>query len=184
MPYPGKGIKVLLKATQILKNEYHLDLHLVVIGGGISECSPYIQERKNLAAALGLDDRVIWTGRISAEAVSALVCQGDVVVLPFKSGVSDRRGSLMAALAHQKAIVTTKPPIPMSLFKNGVNMVWPDGDDAETLAATVYAVLKDKGHRRRLEDGAADLVKHFDWADIALRTRTWFEEISRSKPTS
>jgi glycosyltransferase involved in cell wall biosynthesis len=184
MPYPGKGLKVLLRATQILKNEYHLDIHLVVIGGGGSESSQYIQERKNMAAALGLDDRVIWTGRISAEAVSALVCQGDVVVLPFESGVSDRRGSLMAALVHQKAIVTTKPPIPMPLFNNGVNMVWPDNGDADTFAAIVYAVLKDKDLRHRLEEGAADLVKHFDWADIAVRTRSWFEEISRVRPTS
>jgi glycosyltransferase involved in cell wall biosynthesis len=184
MPYPGKGIKALLKATQILKNEYRLDIHLVVIGGGVSESSTYVQERKHMAATLGLEDRVIWTGRLAAEVVSALICRGDVVVLPFESGVSDRRGSLMAALAHQKAVVTFRPPIPMPFFKNGVNMVWPDRDDAKALAATICAVLQDKDLRRRLEDGAAELVNHFDWANIALRTRTWFEEISRSKSRS
>ncbi|MGD2269333.1 MAG: glycosyltransferase family 4 protein [Desulfobacterales bacterium] len=182
MPYPGKGVKALLKATQVLKNEYRLDIHLVVIGGGVSESSTYVQKRKNMAAALGLDDRVIWTGRLAAEAVSALICRGDVVVLPFESGVSDRRGSLMAALAHQKAVVTFRPSIPMPFFKNGVNMVWPDREDAEALAAAICAVLQDKDLRRRLEDGAAELVKHYDWANIALRTRTWFAEISLSKP--
>jgi glycosyltransferase involved in cell wall biosynthesis len=90
----------------------------------------------------------------------------------------------MAALAHRKAIVTTPPAIPLPLFKNGVNMVWPERDDAKTLAATVYTVLKDKNFRRRLEDGAAALVKHFNWAQIALNTRAWLAEISRTPPKS
>lgn len=176
MPYAGKGISLLLRVTQILIKKYKADVHLLMIGGGISDEQQYIQEIKKLLIKLDIENRVTWTGRISAEEISAFLYYATVVVLPFESGVSDRRGSLMAALAHHKAVVTTSPSVPIELFKNGVNMVWTDINDPENFAETVFQVLIDHEYRRRVESGAAELIRHFDWTEIATKTRAFFQQ--------
>ena len=176
MPYAGKGISLLLRVTQILIRKYRADVHLLMIGGGISDEKQYIQEIKRLLVKLEIENRVTWTGKISVEEVSTLLYYATLVVLPFESGVSDRRGSLMAALAHHKAVVTTRPSVPIELFRNGVNMVWPEISDPENYAKTVVQMLRDPEYRRRVESGAAELIRHFDWMDIAVKTRAWFQQ--------
>ena len=176
MPYPGKGISLLLRVTQILIKKYKADVHLLIIGGGISDEQHYIQVIKRLLRKLDIENNVTWTGKISAAEVSALLCCATLVVLPFESGVSDRRGSLMAALAHHKAVVTARPSVPIELFKNDDNMVWTDINDPENFAQTVFQVLTDHEYRRRIESGAAELIRHFDWTDIAAKTRDCFRQ--------
>lgn len=177
MAYPGKGMDLLFEATRILLQKYGVDVRLLVIGGGISDAPKYVEEKKRLTAKLSIEGRVIWTGRLPAREVSGLLTGSDVAVLPFEAGVSDRRGSLMAALAHHKAVVTTKPAVPIALFKNGENMVWPDKNDAGSLAELVLRVLQNHELRRILENGATELAKHFEWSQIAKQTRTCFLDV-------
>ena len=106
----------------------------LIIGGGISDVARYIDEKRRLTSRLGIEGRVSWTGRIPARDVSALLVGSRLVFLPYDSGVSDRRGTLMAALAHGKAVVTTRPAVPVGLFKNRENMIWPETGDAAALA--------------------------------------------------
>ena len=189
MAYPGKGMELLFETANILKCKYNLDFKLLVIGGGISDVPEYIQEKRKLVSARGLSDNVIFTGRIASNEVSELLNASNLVVLPFASGVSDRRGSLMAALAHHKAIITTKPACTIDLFKNGENLVWPGQATAENLAELAKRVLQDTVFRQRLENGAKALTLNYDWEDIAAKTRQFFQELisngssSRSAPT-
>lgn len=81
----------------------------------------YIQQRGKTDSCLLLiglhadevDDRlyeglpVEFLGRLSADEVSRELQRATVVLLPFLDGVSTRRGSFMAALAHGCAVVTT-----------------------------------------------------------------------------
>ena len=181
MSYPGKGMDLLLDSAHILLTDYKSDFQLLVIGGGISDVPEYREEKSKLTSKLRIKDKVIWTGQIPATEVSALLSLARVVILPFESGVSDRRGSLMAALAHHKPVVTTKPTIPISLFRNGENMIWPGNNDSIALADTVFRVLRDDQLRQKLESGAADLSKHFEWPDIAEKTKECFLEVLDKK---
>jgi glycosyltransferase involved in cell wall biosynthesis len=177
MSYPGKGIDLLLKATRKVLDHYKRDIKLLVIGGGLSDCRDYIDTQKRNICELGLDSNVIWTGSIATDEISGLLKLSSVVVLPFRSGASDRRGSLLAALSHNKAVVTTKPVLNISLFKNGENMIWPESDDAASFAKSMIQVLDNNELRQRLETGSAELAKHFCWSKITEQTRSFFIDL-------
>lgn len=176
MCYPGKGMDTLLSTANILASRYGLDFRLVLIGGGGSDVDYYHREMQKLSDSHGVSDRVVWTGKISAGEVSTLLSMTDVVLLPYEAGVSDRRGSLMAALAHGRAIVTSPPRLRFAYFRNQENMVWPKQHETEAFAGEVLRILRDDALRKRLEKGALRLSKCYQWADIAERTRDWFRE--------
>ncbi|MCF8058438.1 MAG: glycosyltransferase family 4 protein [Bacteriovoracaceae bacterium] len=54
-----------------------------------------------------LDQDVFALGFLSEEGVSSWLKRADLVLCPFLDGVTTRRGTIMAALLHGKAIVTT-----------------------------------------------------------------------------
>lgn len=180
MSYPGKGMTNLFEATRILLARGH-QIQLLVIGGGISDVPEYIEEKRRLTSRLGIEGRVIWTGRIPAKDVSALLEGSRLALLPYDSGVSDRRGSLMAALAHGKAVLTTRPAVPVALFKNRENMIWPETVEAAALAEVVSELLEDRELLGRLERGAKELAKHYQWPGIASQTKDFFQEIVARK---
>jgi glycosyltransferase involved in cell wall biosynthesis len=176
MCYPGKGMAVLFETAKLLKKS--LDFRMLVIGGGMSDDETHYEQAREKVRACGVDDNVTWTGRLAAEDVSTLLSRSDVVLLPYELGVSDRRGSLMAALAHGKAIVTAAPSIPGFPFKRWENMVWPDSYDAKEFAELVARVLDDNQLRSRLGSGARLLAEEYQWPSIAKRTRDFFFEIT------
>jgi glycosyltransferase involved in cell wall biosynthesis len=177
MVYPGKGMRMLLKTAKILNRKLELDFKLFIIGGGISDVPEYIQERKNLVSTLGIPDKIVFTGRIDSTEVAGLLSASALVILPFASGASDRRGTLMAALACNKAIVTTRPDLDIDLFRNGENMIWPDHVCAENLAETTKRVIEDPALRQKLERGAGDLAQNYRWDNIARQTREFYKEL-------
>jgi glycosyltransferase involved in cell wall biosynthesis len=183
MSYPGKGMNLLFETMALLLERYQLDIQLLMVGGGISDLPEYVEEKKRLSSILGIEDKVVWTGRIPAAEVSVLLDGCDAVILPFEAGVSDRRGSLMAALAHHKPVVTTKPAIPMALFKNGQNMIWAEKNDAISLAKKISNILTNHDLRKKVENGAAELYQNFQWPEIARQYRDCFRKILNKKNT-
>jgi len=180
MSYPGKGMDLLLQATRKVVDYYKCDIKLLVIGGGISDSRDYIEVQKRKISALGIESNVIWTGNIAPDEISGLLKLSSVVVLPFRSGVSDRRGTLLAALSHNKAVVTAKPALNIAIFKNGENMIWPESYDAESFAKTIIQVIDNNELRQRLETGSAELAKHFCWSKIAEQTRSYYINLLKS----
>jgi glycosyltransferase involved in cell wall biosynthesis len=116
MSYAGKGMSLLLEITRKIIYCHKRDIRLLLIGGGISDSQDHIDDRKNKIREFGLENKVICTGNIPAEEVSELFNLSSAVVMPFRSGASDRRGSLLAALSHNKAIVTTIPELKLVLL--------------------------------------------------------------------
>lgn len=181
MLYPGKGLHRLLDVAKTLAGERDLDFRLLIVGGGLSDNPWYRQEMLGLTRQWGLEDKVTWTGSLPAAEVSRVLTASDLVLLPFEGGVSDRRGSLMAALSHGKAVVTTRPAIPIDDFRNGENMVWPAQPDSASLAQAALSVLRDHGLRRRLEAGASELASRFQWRKIAEETARLFAGVAQTE---
>ena len=89
MAYSGKGLDLLLEATRKLVVDHKRNIRLLIIGGGISDSQGHIDAKKRKIRELGIEHKVIWTGNIPADEVSGLFKLSRVVVLPFRSGVSD-----------------------------------------------------------------------------------------------
>jgi len=173
----SKGVEELMQALALLV-ERGTPARLLMIGGRVGSSDPtnrvYAERVENLVAALGLREMVRWTDYARPEVVSAGLLAADVCVLPYRDGVSFRRGTLHACLAHGKAVVTTRPVVPLSQARDGENMLLVEPRDPVGLAEAVERLAADPGLRARLEAGAAALAAEFTWERIARRTAMFF----------
>lgn len=169
----SKGGEELVRALALLVEE-GVPAHLLMIGGRVGTSDPtnraYAAFIDGLIAELGLAERVHWTGYTDPQAVSAGLLATDVCVLPYRDGVSFRRGTLHACLAHGRAVVTVHPAVPLPEVRDGENMLLMPPRDAQAIAGAVLRVWRDPGLRARLEAGARALAADFSWDRIARQT--------------
>jgi len=160
-----------------------LSAHLLLIGGRAGSSDPtnvaYAERVDHLIAKHSLAERVHRTGFVPLEDVSASLAAVDVCVLPYQDGVSLRHGSLHACLAHGRAVVTTRPAVPLPEARDGENMVLAEPRNPEELAEAVARVAANPALRARLEAGAAALAAEFTWEQIAAQTLQFFTVLTR-----
>jgi glycosyltransferase involved in cell wall biosynthesis len=176
----SKGVEELIMALGLLL-EGGLPAQLVMIGGQVGSSDPtnraYAERVARLIADLGLSDHVHWTGYASSEQVSAALLATDLCVLPYRDGVSFRRGTLHACLAHGRAIVTTEPAIPLLEIEDGENMLLVKPGDPEALARAAAEAAADPELLAELQRGAAALAADFTWEQIVRQTETLFRKL-------
>jgi glycosyltransferase involved in cell wall biosynthesis len=176
----SKGGETLLRAlAQLVASGERIKL--LMIGGKVGSSDPtnlaYLQKVESLIRDLNLTDSVLWTGYVDGPEVSGSFWASDICVLPYRDGVSLRRGTLMAALAHGMPIVSTYPQVHISEIVEGVNMSLAPPNDPEALAERIRGVAASDALRKRLALGAAELSKLFSWASIAEKTLQLYERI-------
>lgn len=171
--HESKGGEELVRALAHLRRQ-GLAVFLWLIGGQVGSSDPtnraYLARVRALISELEVEPFVRWTGFVSPAEVSANLLAADLCVLPYRDGVSFRRGSLMAALAHGLPIVSTTPRLPIAEVVEGENMALVAPGDAEALAARIARLIADPAARRRLAEGARRLAGNFGWDAIAGRT--------------
>lgn len=176
----SKGVETLLDAVAHLLRE-QVSAQLLLIGGrtGSSDATnrAYAAEIDARIAALGLDARVHRTGFAAPADVSAALLACDACALPYRDGVSLRRGTLHAALVHGRAIVTTQPQTPSAHLQDEQNMLLVPPDDVPALAAALLRVQRDSELRARLGVQAGQLAQEFTWKRIAAHTADFFRRL-------
>ncbi len=167
----SKGALTLLEALAELRQR-GADAHAVMIGGREGASDPtdraYGQQVDACIEALGLGGCVHWTGHVPDDAVSAHFAASDLTALPFRDGVSLRRGTLMAALTHGQPIVTTTPTAPLDVLRGAVVTVPPD--DPAALADALAALWANESRRHALGTAAREAAAAFAWPKIARQT--------------
>lgn len=183
--HPSKGFDVLLEALARLAAE-GLSVGLVHIGAAVSPSDPpqaaYAHACRRRIVAVGLADRVWETGYRSPAEVSMAFAAVDVCALPYRDGASFRRGTLMAALAHGRAVVTTFPRVPIPELRDGEHARLVPPEDPQALASALREVLVDAALRARLEAGARALARAFTWDRIAAQVEAVVETLRRGRP--
>jgi len=176
----SKGADTLLQALSKLDDHFHL----VFIGGKTGASDPtnvvFLEQIKNKIAVLNLTDRVHWTGFLSDVRVSTYLHAADMLVMPYRDGASLRRGTLMAALAHGRPLITTTPSETIPELAHGQN-VWliPSGN-AAALAEAIETLANQSTLRQMLSEGASKTADNFTWDKIASRTLTFFESLPKT----
>jgi glycosyltransferase involved in cell wall biosynthesis len=127
---------------------------LLLLGRGSEQAREEI-----IGAHASLAARVHATGVLTHRELSAHLAACDLVVLPFIDGVSTRRTSAMAALAHGRALLTTRGRLTEPLWAEcgAVEMV--GAADAEALAERAACLLADSSARERLGASARTLYR-------------------------
>lgn len=110
-----------------------------------------------VAAAALVAARPALAGRVHARAgsaaeLSALIAGCDLLLQPFVDGPTTRRGSLMAALALGRAVVTNDGPLTDDLFRHGLVAL---AASPAGLVAEAERLLAAPAVRARLESAAA-----------------------------
>ncbi len=166
----SKGGEILIRALAQAGSR----VQLLMIGGRVGSSDPtnraYAEHIEGLIDELGLQERVRQTGYLSTREVSAALLGADVLVLPYRDGISFRRGSLHAALAHGCAIVSTTPRVAIPELRDGENVLLTPPDDPQAVCRAAEALRRDAGLRERIGRGAQELARHFSWEQIARRT--------------
>lgn len=169
----SKGGETLIRALAALRERGH-DAGLLHIGGQTGDSDPtnlvYAARLESLAGELGVRERVHLTGFLDERGVSEAFAACACVALPYRDGASFRRGTLMAALAHGCAIVTTVPRARVSELRDDENVLLVPPDRPAELADAIARVLDDDGLRARLQLGARALSAQFSWDSIARQT--------------
>lgn len=193
----SKGGETLIRALALVPNA-----KLLMIGGQVGASDPtnaaYLARVQSLISNLHLTHRVLWTDFTPPEIVTANFYASDVCVLPYRDGASYRRGTLMAALAHGCAIVTTavsRQPLAISgqpsvvvgqrssvrlpELRNGENCLLVPPDDPRALAEAIQRAMASADLRAKIGAGARALAQHFTWDKIVQQHVELYEQIIR-----
>ena len=177
---PSKGGEdVILVLDRLVRRGF--DARLLMIGGQVGDVDAtnraYLEQVRALIRLHHLEDRVVWTGHLEAEEVSAALLAADVVVMPYRDGVSFRRTTFIAALRHGCPVVTTPPAVALPELQAGDNVLLAPVGDVDAMAESVAQVTLDPSLAARLRSGALALGRAFDWSEIARRTRQVYQEL-------
>jgi glycosyltransferase involved in cell wall biosynthesis len=169
----SKGGEELIEALALLRGQ-GIAARLLLIGGDVGDADPtnvaYAERVRALIARRGLSDVVHFTGYTTLAEVSANLLVADVVVMPYRDGVSFRRTTLIAALRHGCPVVSTTPAAPLPEIVPDDNMVLAPPGDAAGLAGAIAPLAGDAARRAKLSAGAAALGRRFEWEQIAAKT--------------
>ena len=197
----SKGLDTLLDALAQLPARFRL----IVIGGAATtpEDRAYAAAIRQQIARLGLEQRVTITGHCEEADVSAHLLAADIAALPFADGASFRRGSLLAALAHGLAVVTTaqlepragRPvwanqepadrglsrgsQLPIHSLVDGENVLLVPPGDASALVAAIQRLARDTGLHEQLAGGGRLLAAQFGWDAIAAQHEQLYARLLR-----
>jgi glycosyltransferase involved in cell wall biosynthesis len=176
----SKGLETLLEALATLRNDGHT-VKLLMIGGRTGSSDPtniaYVKEIDTLITELNLDEHIHWTGFVDDTTVTTYLAASDAIVLPFRDGASYRRGSLMAAIQHQCAIITTQPQVEISTFKHQENMLLFPPGNTQALIDTIKHAIANVNTLKQLRKGTHELNQNFDWENITQKTVRFFEQL-------
>ena len=144
-----EGIDLLLEAARVIVHDLgRRDVHFGLVGGGTS-----LEEMKALAATLGVDDYVTFTGRVPDAEMLAMLNTADVCVNPDVANEMNDKSTMNKIMEY---MALGKPIVQFDLtegrFSAREASLYAAKNDARDLAAKVVELLDDP--QRRAEMGA------------------------------
>lgn len=123
----------------------------------------------NVAPPPGLAvDRCLAPGYLTAERLSSALAASDLFLAPFFDGATTRRGSLMAAIQHEIATVTTRTAMTEDVLTQGGALAFAPASEIEAFAAEAVRLARDARARSlQARAGRAMYERHFSWPTIA-----------------
>ena len=174
---PSKGIDILIKAYNLIKNRFP-KLYLVISGEGHEE-----QKLKKLVAKYHLSERVIFTGTVKFKKGIVFLKGAILTVVP---SLSEGGGlvNIEAQAAGCPVIASRVGGIP-EYVKDGKSGVLFESGNYKELAKKISQVIDDKRLREKIIKGGYEYAKSFDWNKLAPQyIELYSKNINRYKSSS
>ena len=130
------------------------EVRLLLIGAGSEE-----YRRTVLDGNPQLAGRIRATGELSAEEISGHISACDLMIQPYPDGISTRRTSAVAALAHRKPVVSTDGHLTDDFWRNEPAVTLVPVSDPAAIGEATRALLADE---TRLSAAAARAASLYD----------------------
>ena len=170
---PDKGLEQFLQtARKAWETGY--SWRFVVIGRTPSGCEHYAQRLRTQAEAC---PNVEWIGPLDAKLALTRMRRAKVAYLPYPDGVSERRGTLLAAFSAGLAVVTRIGDGTTASLRATVAVV----DREEEAVETIAKLLGDEMGRARLAAMGREYLRARTWESIARNHVRLYEEIVANK---
>lgn len=145
-----KGLNILLEAMRKVHDT--MPITLTLIGNIPEQTEPWIK----------------CTGYASSEDVKKYLTETDLAVFPYEDGLSERRGSFLAAMYLGVPCLVSRPTVPVSGLKDGVNVYYCD-PDAQSFATAIDVILNKSTDERETvgENGKTWYENRRSWLEIA-----------------
>ena len=172
---PGKGIEWAFAALSLLQDLNPLPRYLIagrthpkVLAEQGEAYRDYLHRQ---ARSSGVAHQVFFDSTYYPTAqLTALVCEADVVLLPYESTVQAASGVLVEAVAAGRPVVATDFPHARELLGGGVGLVVPHRDPA-AMAHAIRRALTEPGLAAALSERCADLAPALGWGAVAGKYR-------------
>jgi glycosyltransferase involved in cell wall biosynthesis len=172
--YAWKGVDLLLQALAQVPGVKGL-----IVGGHAAE--PDLARVKQLAADLGIIDRVTFTGLVEPSSVAGHLARAMMLVLPNPaSAISTNFTSplkLFEYMAAGRAIIASDLPSIREVLHDGENALLVEPGNPAAIAAALRTLSADRALAARLARAAFDDAAEYSWARRAERLETLFTEV-------
>jgi len=154
--YNRLGRQVLLERLPAILERFP-DATAVLLGRGSEEFAAEVRTRSPRLA-----QRLVATGVLPAREVSVHLQACDVLLQPYVDGVTTRRTTVMAGLAHAIPIVTTSGRDTEPIWRESGAVELAPSADPEGFVRCALALVGDRPRRERLADAGRSLYDaHF-----------------------
>ena len=154
---PYHRVDLLLRAAAQLGDDLP-PVRLLLVGGG-----KRVAEPQALAVELGLADRVIFTGRVSYEAVAEYVAAGDIAIMPATNPYGNPM-KVYEYMALGKAVVAPRQETITEIVTEGQDGLLFEPEDVGAMADVLRQLVMDPALRDRLGQQAAVAAQEHTWA--------------------
>jgi glycogen(starch) synthase len=162
-----KGLDTLIAALAKSKRP---DLSLDIVGDG-----PFRASLSQLAASLGVADRIRFHGFLDQSSLGRLYAQADIFVLP--SVAESCSMALLEAMAAGLPLIATKVGGTIELVEHGYNGLMVGARNVDDLSAALETLARDPAQRERFSAANRQLVRErFSWHSIARQYESIFEK--------
>ena len=159
---PEKGVRFLIQAFEILAGRYK-NIRLFIVGDGNERSS-----LENLIQALGLEDKIIFTGELSEEKKLEYYQKANLFVLPALEESIDN--SIFKAMAFGLPIVISDTNIAREIFEKNVNCLMAKMRDVNDLFEKIEAFLLDNNLGIKMGKKNKETIdERFSWNFVAKK---------------
>lgn len=165
--FERKGLDTLIRALGTLRSRSRA--RLIVVGRGDRDaCSA-------LAAAHGVEDRLLWVPRSDSSEMAGYYAAADIFVLPTR--YDPFANSTMEALASGLPVITTTVNGVSEILRDNESALLVEPDDAAAISDRLSALVEDGGLRERLGASGRRAVEPYTWQQTTEKTLALYQSL-------